>query len=156
MPPQMYRSFKRLFIILVVAYFLLGHHRATAGPLDFFRKVRDSIVHPRHHHSARHATQTRSDNSTPSQNTKSPMERNDVRPPPLVEAEESPSSARVASSVPAEQRSRNDFPYGIPVPNKSGFVTSPYSPKSGYVDVRGFPSGTQVKDPYTGKVFLTP
>jgi len=48
------------------------------------------------------------------------------------------------------------MPYGIPVPNKPGFVTSPYSPKSGYVDVRGFPSGTEVKDPYSGRIFLTP
>jgi hypothetical protein len=48
------------------------------------------------------------------------------------------------------------MPYAIPVPSKPGFVTSPYAPKSGYVDVRGFPSGTEVKDPYTGKTFLTP
>jgi hypothetical protein len=48
------------------------------------------------------------------------------------------------------------MPYGIPVPNKPGFVTSPYAPKSGLVDVRGFPSGTEVTDPYTGKTFLTP
>jgi len=35
-------------------------------------------------------------------------------------------------------------------------VTSPFSPNSGYIDVRGFSPGTPVKDPYTGKVFLTP
>jgi hypothetical protein len=58
--------------------------------------------------------------------------------------------------VPATKNLRRDLPYGIPVPNKPGFVTSPYSPKQGLVDVRGFPSGTEVKDPYSGKVFLTP
>ena len=51
---------------------------------------------------------------------------------------------------------RRDLPYGIPAANRPGFVTSPYAPAQGVVDVRGIPSGTQVKDPFTGKVFLTP
>lgn len=63
---------------------------------------------------------------------------------------------RTAGSVPPSKRPRRDLPYGIPVPNKAGFVTSPYAPKSGYVDVRGFASDTEVKDPYTGRIFLTP
>jgi len=49
-----------------------------------------------------------------------------------------------------------DIPYGTPVPGKPGFVISPHALQSGYVDVRGFPPGTQVKCPYTGKIFLVP
>ena len=51
---------------------------------------------------------------------------------------------------------KRDYQYGTPVPGKPGFVTSPHAPYSGYVDVRGFPPGTEVKDPYTSKIFLVP
>lgn len=50
----------------------------------------------------------------------------------------------------------HDIPYGTPVPGKPGFVTSPFAPKDRYVDVRGFPPGSEVKDPYSGKIFLVP
>jgi len=49
-----------------------------------------------------------------------------------------------------------NIPYGIPVPGKPGFVTSPFSPGAGYIDVRGFPPNSEAKDPYTGKIFRVP
>jgi len=61
-----------------------------------------------------------------------------------------PTPTPVPAAVP------RDLPYGTPVPGKPGFVTSPHSPTAGYVDVRGFPPGSEVKDPYSGKVFLVP
>lgn len=48
------------------------------------------------------------------------------------------------------------IPDGIPVPGKEGFVTSPYAPEKGMIDLRGYERETQVKDPYTGKIFLVP
>jgi type IV secretory pathway VirB10-like protein len=51
---------------------------------------------------------------------------------------------------------KGEIPYAKPVPGKPGFVFSPYDQYKGYIDVRGFPPGTEVKDPYSGKSFLVP
>jgi hypothetical protein len=48
------------------------------------------------------------------------------------------------------------YPTAKAVPGKPGYVFSPYDPNGGYVDVNGFTSGSKVKDPYSGKVFLVP
>jgi hypothetical protein len=49
----------------------------------------------------------------------------------------------------------DSLPKGIVVPNKPGFVQSPYDPKF-IIDVRGFPPGTLVNDPNTNKPFRVP
>ena len=46
--------------------------------------------------------------------------------------------------------------YGTLAPGSPDLVISPFAPESGYVDVTGFPPGSEVEDPYTGKIFLTP
>lgn len=67
-----------------------------------------------------------------------------------------PNEANTRAATRAGSKKGDDFRYGIPVPGKKGFVTSPYSPESGYIDVRGFQPGTPVKDPYSDKIILTP
>ena len=56
----------------------------------------------------------------------------------------------------AAEVAKRYFPYGIPVPDKPNVVMTPFGPPGRYVDVEGFPPGTEVKDPYTGKIFLVP
>jgi hypothetical protein len=63
---------------------------------------------------------------------------------------------RIAKAVSGAGGQKAEVPYGTPVPGKSGLVTSPFAPDRGYVDVTGFPPGTEVHDPYTGKIFLMP
>jgi hypothetical protein len=48
------------------------------------------------------------------------------------------------------------YPTAKPVPGKPGYVFSPFDPSGGYVDVNGYTSGSKVKDPYSGKIFLVP
>ena len=75
-----------------------------------------------------------------------------------------PAKSEVAPPPPSEIKNpanpttmeKKDFPYAKPVPGKSGFVISPFAPYSGFVDVRGYPPGTEVKCPYTNKIFLIP
>ncbi len=112
---------------------------------DFFKKLGNSIAHPQNHPSpSRNRGAKGKPGETP---TPTPTPGASVTPEPVV---------RTASVVSGPVNSKQDIPYGIPVAKKPGFVSSPYSPDQGVVDVRGIPSGTEVKDPFTGKVFLTP
>jgi hypothetical protein len=71
------------------------------------------------------------------------------KPAPIMVATPSP------SPVQAKRDSSSAIPYATPVPDKPGFVHSPYNPKF-LIDVRGFPPGTEVIDPNTSKPFKVP
>ncbi len=148
---------KRTVLLLSVAGFFAGGRFAVGNPIgDFFKKVGNSIAHPRQTPTPRpNARKNTAQNKQNGNERAAPPEAPPPAPSVTPIAPPTPITTRVAASVPPT-KARRDMPYGIPVPNKPGFVTSPYAPKSGFVDVRGFPSGTEVKDPYTGKVFLTP
>ncbi len=84
-------------------------------------------------------------------------------PKPSPSASPRPRSATVENPKPspgAAPRSTTNQPTQFPtaksVPGKPGYVFSPFDPNGGYVDVNGFPSGSKVKDPYSGKIFLVP
>ena len=93
-------------------------------------------------------TTTRSEQYPPQQQ---PFNPNGPAQPDTASAPENTSSQPAAPTKVA----KGDYPYGIPVPNKPHLVESPYSPGK-YVDVEGFAPGTEVKDPYTQKIFLVP
>jgi hypothetical protein len=83
-----------------------------------------------------------------------------VIPSPVNEQEATANTstpAPIISSRSTEKSGGNNptLPYGKPVPGKPGFVSSPFDPKF-IIDVRGFPPGTLVNDPNTGKAFRIP
>lgn len=81
--------------------------------------------------------------------------------PRLLESEQAQKLPATALAPPspspaqANRESSSALPYASPVPDKPGFVYSPHDPKF-LIDVRGFPPGTEVNDPNTGKLFKVP
>ena len=144
------RPVRTIVVWLSIFALFAATEAAEAGPFeDFFRAVRRSIAHPeqkpRRHRSSHKHNETSPSDASNSQTSGSP-----------VPAPPGQSNVRVAKAASGASQQKTDLPYGTRVPGKEWLVTSPFAPDSGYIDVTGFPPGTAVEDPYTGKIFLTP
>jgi hypothetical protein len=128
----------------------------VADPVgDFFKKIGRSISHfgQNTHPSPSPRKSTRKMDDSEKNPAEKPREESITAPATPVPT---PVDIRAAALAAPDLKGRRDVPYGVAVPNKPGFVTSPYAPTQGLVDVRAFPSSTEVLDPFTGKIFLTP
>lgn len=145
---------RSLIIALVLLGFSASGNGAEAGSLAGFLR---SLGYPRHHRHSHGTKYSRTENLIQPPEADTGNVANDtaatIRPvaPPSTVPTQSNSAPTAADGRSAE----HNFPHAVPVPNKQGFVASPFATNK-VVDVRGFPSGTEVKDPYTGKVFITP
>jgi len=148
------RSLRAIVAWVSIATLITASDVATAGPFqDFFRELRSAIAHPNEKprpHRSRHRS-SHKHNETPSSDAS-----NGESSGSSVSAFPGGREVRVAKAASAMNQPISDLVYGTSVPEKPGLVVSPFAPDSGYVDVTGFPPGTAVEDPYTGKIFLTP
>ncbi|HEY2711141.1 MAG TPA: hypothetical protein VGI60_01405 [Chthoniobacterales bacterium] len=126
---------------------------------DFFKKIGHSLSKLGKSQPSPKSTPHKSGNTSERTSpTPSPMPTPNPAKPPVQSTPvptPTPVDIRPAALAP-HAHARRDVPFGVAVPNKPGFVTSPYAPNQGYVDVRAFPPSTEVLDPFTGKIFLTP
>jgi hypothetical protein len=74
--------------------------------------------------------------------------------PPVAYSETTQPEPRPSS--PAQAPSSSVFPTAKAVPDKPGYVFSPFDSSGRYVDVSGYTPGTKVKDPWTDKIFVVP
>ncbi|HST31583.1 MAG TPA: hypothetical protein VLK27_12185 [Chthoniobacterales bacterium] len=105
---------------------------------------------PRERRAARYPAPENTPDNPPTQQPFNP------NAPPPENADAGGSTAAPTPPAAPVKTTKGDYPYGTPVPGKPGFVKSPYAADQGLVDVRGFPPGTEVKDPFTNKIFLVP
>jgi hypothetical protein len=155
----MKRSLRTIVVCLSAFTLFVATQAAEAGPLgDFFSSLRNSFARPtpRPRSPQPHRTSRKQNNETPPSDASDASNSQTSPSPTPSPAPPNRNNVRVAKATTARKNGKGDLPYGIPVPGKQGLVTSPFSPDSGYIDVRSFPPGTEVKDPYTGKSFLTP
>ena len=126
------------------------------GPFQkLFRALKRGLSEPQHKSTTHHSSTTHKQQTSGAQ-VSSTSSNSSASTNTTEDTNKPPDQKNTRSTSKASTKKGEDLPYGTPVPGKQGFVTSPFSPNSGYIDVRGFAPGTPVKDPYTGKVFLTP
>jgi hypothetical protein len=75
----------------------------------------------------------------------------------IANYEASTGVATSASTIATASQKPNEIPTAKPVPGRPGFVYNPFDPTAArLLDVRGRPSGTKLKDPVSGKLFIVP
>jgi len=76
--------------------------------------------------------------------------------PPVADSETTQPESKPSPPAQASSSTSTAFPTAKAVPDKPGYVFSPFDSSGRYVDVSGYTPGTKVKDPWTDKIFVVP
>src|SRR5260370_13159763 len=136
------RPLRTIVVWLSISALFTASKVAEAGPFrDFFRALRRSIAHPEPKPQSHRSSHKENNEAPPSDASNGQTSGSPVPAPPDGH------NVRAAKATPTtKKKGVSGLLYGTPVPGKQGLVTSPFSPDSGYIDVRSFPPGTQAKD----------
>ena len=134
----------------------VGSYRVATAPVHYALK--------RHHDDSSTTIETTSsDVSDPGYPTSAPeVATTQPQPQPARERVSRVSRNETAQTKPrrsAASRTSSaqlEFPTAKAVPDKPGYVVSPFDASGRYVDVSGYASGSKVKDPWTDKIFIVP
>jgi len=132
----------------------VGSYRVATAPVHYALK--------RHRDDSSITTETTSsDVSAPGYPTSAPEVATTQSQPAgervsRVSPEETAQTKPRRSSAPRTSSAQLELPTAKAVPDKPGYVVSPFDASGRYVDVSGYASGSKVKDPWTDKIFIVP
>ena len=134
----------------------VGSYRVATAPVHYALK--------KHRNDSSTTTETTSsDVSAPGYPTSAPEVATTQQQPQLarervsrVSREETAQTKPRRSSAPRTSSAQLEFPTAKAVPDKPGYVVSPFDAGGRYVDISGYASGSKVKDPWTDKIFIVP
>src|SRR5262245_8766529 len=130
-------------------HYALGRHSNEPTMVGTTDAIESDVTQPGH---PAPATQVASA-SQPRRNADTTESQKRAKTTPSVADSE---TTQPGPKPPPQASSTSVFPTAKAVPDKPGYVFSPFDSSGRYVDVSGYTPGTKVKDPWTDKIFVVP
>lgn len=141
----------------------VGSYRVATAPVHYAFKrhsneptmigttdaIESDVTQPGHPASSTHVAAV-------SQPRRKPDTTRSQKPPKTTQPVAHTDTTQSESKPPPPVQASSTFPTAKAVPDKPGYVFSPFDSSGRYVDVSGYTPGTKVKDPWTDKIFIVP